>query len=143
EEIAIRRGREGVVGDLEIGPQGLQLFPARLPVGLPGEDLLELDELPESPHGVEVHLDSLEPVDLAGLADLGFHREDAGQDLADRRCVRDRCKEDPTLLHAADVGPLVVDELTSLAPSIDRSLQRRSPRLKYVSTWRAVATCSA
>src|SRR5438046_1222030 len=106
--------------NLEIGPQGLQLFPVRVPVGLPREDLLELDELPESPHGVEVHLDSLEPVDLAGLADLGLHREDAGQDLADRRCVRDRCKEDPTLLHAADVGPLVVDELT-LPSSLDRS----------------------
>src|SRR5438132_14029226 len=118
--MAIRRGHEVVVGDLEIGPQGLQLFPARLPVGLPGEDLLELDELPESPHGVEVHLDSLEPVDLSGLADLGLHREDAGQDLADSRCVRDRCEEDPTLLHAADVGTLVVDEMT-LPRSLDRS----------------------
>src|SRR5439155_18795452 len=76
--------------------------------------------LAEPSHGVYVHLASLEPVDLAGLADLGLQREGAGQDLADRRCVRDRCEEDPTLLHAADVGPLVVDELT-LPRSLDRS----------------------
>src|SRR2546430_6841512 len=114
DEVAVGGGHEVLVRDLEIGLQGLQLLPRRVAVRFARENLLELDELAESSDRVEVHLDPLETVDLAGLADLGSHGEDMGQDLADRLRVRDRGEEDPALLYATDVGPLIVDELTLL-----------------------------
>src|SRR5467141_1439697 len=56
-------------------------------------------------------MDTLEPIDLAGFAYLGLHREDLRQDLADGRRVGQRRKEHPTLLHSGRVRPFVVDEL--------------------------------
>src|SRR5437773_12369979 len=103
---------------MEVPLQGLEVLAPLVPLRLGLEDLLEFQELAETLHGVQVDLDALEAIDLAGLSDLRLHRQHLAEDLQDRLRVRDRDEEDAALFDPADVRPLVVNEL-SLARAAD------------------------
>src|SRR5207247_5886109 len=113
-EVAVRRGHEVLVGNLEVPPQGLEVLAPLPSLRFGREDLLEFQELAEALDRVQVDLDALEAIDLAGLSDLRLHREHLAEDLQDGLRIRDRHKEDAALLHPAGVRPLVVDELSVL-----------------------------
>src|SRR5204862_7664568 len=103
---------------LEVPLQGLEVLPPLIPLRLVREDLLEFQELADTLHGVQVDLDALEAIDLAGLSDLRLHRQHLAEDFEDRLRIGDGHEEDAALLDPADVRPLVVDEL-SLARAAD------------------------
>src|SRR5439155_5150924 len=116
EEVAVRRGHEVLVGNLEVPLQGPEVLAPLLSLRFGREDLLEFKELAEALDRVQVDLDALKAIDLAGLSDLRLHGEHLAEDLQDRLRIRDRHKEDAALLHPADVRPLVVNELSLLRP---------------------------
>lgn len=110
-QVGVRSREPRPTAQAEVSENSLRLLLAPLGVLAVGENDLQLEEVAEAFHAVDVNPRASEDKQVACLRDRAHHAEGEGQRLAQPRRIADRYDAKVALAQSRHVGPPVDDQL--------------------------------